>query len=116
MTYTHLEKLRPTGSVILFDEPELHLHPTLQRRVIAHLRRLTERGNNQIWAITQSEGIVDTTEYKSLYAMNSSGDPAIEHVTERGRSICSDSSARMLECNSSRPEFCLLRVILMQNY
>jgi predicted ATPase len=87
MTYTHLEKLRPTGSVILFDEPELHLHPTLQRRVIAHLRRLTERGNNQIWAITQSEGIVDTTEYESLYAMNSSGDPAIEHVTERAGQI-----------------------------
>ena len=83
MTYAHLEKLRPTGSVILFDEPELHLHPALQRRVIAHLRHLTERGSNQIWAITQSEGIVDTTEYESLFAMNSGGDPAIEHVTER---------------------------------
>jgi predicted ATPase len=44
MTYTHLEKLWPTGSIILFDEPELHLHPTLQRRVIAHLRHLIERG------------------------------------------------------------------------
>jgi predicted ATPase len=87
MTYTHLEKLQPTGSVILFDEPELHLHPTLQRRVIAHLRRLTERGSNQIWAITQSEGIVDTTEYESLFAMNSKGDPAIEHVTERAGQI-----------------------------
>lgn len=87
MTYTHLEKLRPTGSIILFDEPELHLHPTLQRRVISHLRRLTERGGNQIWAITQSEGIVDTTEYESLFAMNSKGDPAIEHVTERAGQI-----------------------------
>ena len=87
MTYTHLEKLRPSGSVILFDEPELHLHPTLQRRVIAHLRRLTERGNNQIWAITQSEGIVDTTEYESLFAMSSTGSPAIQHVTERAGQI-----------------------------
>ena len=87
MTYTHLEKLRPTGSIILFDEPELHLHPTLQRRVIVHLRRLTEHGDNQIWTITQSEGIVETTEYESLFAMNSTGSPAIEHVTQRAGQI-----------------------------
>lgn len=87
MTYTHLEKLRPTGSIILFDEPELHLHPALQRRVIGHLRRLLERGNNQIWAITHSEGIVDTTEYESLYAMTGQGAPAVERVKERAARI-----------------------------
>lgn len=87
MTYTHLEKMRPTGSVILFDEPELHLHPALQRRVIGHLQRLLERGNNQIWAITHSEGIVDTTEYESLFAMTGQGDPAVERVKERADRI-----------------------------
>lgn len=87
MTYTHLEKLRPTGSIILFDEPELHLHPALQRRVIGHLRRLLERGNNQMWVISHSEGIVDTTEYESLYAMTGRGDPAVELVKERAGRI-----------------------------
>ena len=87
MTYTHLEKLRPSGSIILFDEPELHLHPALQRRVIGHLRRLLERGDNQIWVISHSEGIVDTTEYESLYAMTGQGDPAVELVEERADRI-----------------------------
>lgn len=87
MTYTHLEKLRPTGSIILFDEPELHLHPALQRRVIGHLRRLLERGNNQMWVISHSEGIVDTTEYESLYAMTGRGHPAVELVKERADRI-----------------------------
>ena len=83
MTYTHLEKLRPAGSIILFDEPELHLHPTLQRRVIEHLHRVLERGNNQIWVVTHSEEIVDTTEYESLFAMNGVGNPTVVAVKER---------------------------------
>ena len=87
MTYTHLEKMRPTGSVILFDEPELHLHPALQRRVIGHLQHLLERGDNQIWAITHSEEIVDTTDYESLFAMTGHGSPAVERVKERAGRI-----------------------------
>jgi predicted ATPase len=87
MTYTHLEKLRPTASIVLFDEPELHLHPTLQRRVIGHLRRLIDRGSNQIWVITQAEEIVDTTEYESLFAMTRKGDPAIFRVKQRAERI-----------------------------
>jgi len=87
MTYTHLEKLGPIGSIILFDEPELHLHPALQRRVIAHLHRILERGNNQVWVITHSEEIVGTTDYESLYMMTGSGDPAIEPVKGRAERI-----------------------------
>lgn len=83
MTYTHLEKLRPTGSIILFDEPELHLHPALQRRVIGYLRRLLARSSNQIWVITHSEEIVSTTEYESLFAMTGTGDPAVVPVRQR---------------------------------
>jgi hypothetical protein len=83
MTYTHLEKLRPTGSIILFDEPELHLHPTLQRRVIAHLQRLLERGNNQIFVVTHSEEIVGTADYATLYAMTGTGEPAVMPVIDR---------------------------------
>lgn len=82
MTYTHLERLRPTGSIILFDEPELHLHPTLQRRVIGHLRRLVDAGN-QVWLATHSEEIVGTTEYEYLYAMTGRGDPAVVPVADR---------------------------------
>ena len=87
MTYTHLEKLRPSSSIILFDEPELHLHPALQRRVIAHLQHLLDRGNNQIWAITHSEEIVGSTPYESLYSMTGRSNPAITPVRVRAAQI-----------------------------
>lgn len=87
MTYTHLEKLRPKGSIILFDEPELHLHPALQRRVIDHLCYVLESGENQIWVITHSEEIVGTTEYESLFNMTGKGDPAIVPVKDQSDRI-----------------------------
>ncbi len=87
MTYTHLEKLQLTGSVILFDEPELHLHPTLQRRVMEYLRSYVERGDNQVWLITHSEEIVGTTEYCSLFAMTGRGEPAVELTADRAGRI-----------------------------
>ncbi len=87
MTYTHLEKLQLTGSVILFDEPELHLHPTLQRRVMEYLRSYVERGDNQVWLITHSEEIVGTTAYESLFAMTDRGDPAVEPVQDKATQV-----------------------------
>lgn len=87
MTYTHLEKLRPTGSIILFDEPELHLHPALQRRVIAHLQKLIERGSNQIWVITHAEELVNATEFESLFAMTGRGASAALPVRDRAARI-----------------------------
>ncbi len=83
MTYMYLEKLAHQGSVILFDEPELHLHPTLQRRVVEYLRSYVDRGRNQVWLITHSEEIVGTAEYESLFAMTGSGRPAVVPVRER---------------------------------
>lgn len=87
MTYTHLEKLAPRNSIILFDEPELHLHPALEGRVIAYLKRLLERNRSQIWVVTHSEEIVGTTELDSLFAMTGRGDPAVEPVRDKAARI-----------------------------
>ncbi len=87
MTYTHLEKLGHRGSVILFDEPELHLHPMLQRRVIEYLRGFIERGGNQVWLITHSEEIVGSTDYGSLFAMTGRGAPAVVPVSDRAAQV-----------------------------
>lgn len=83
MTYAHLEKLRLTDSIVLFDEPELHLHPTLERRVIAHLLRLIARADNQIWLVTHSEEIIGATDYEHLFAMTGAPDRAVVPVRDR---------------------------------
>jgi predicted ATPase len=87
MTYVHLEKLRPTGSIILFDEPELHLHPTLQRRVVPHLQSLLERGNNQIWVTTHSEEIVASSPFASLFAMTGEDGEAIQAIADQSNRV-----------------------------
>jgi energy-coupling factor transporter ATP-binding protein EcfA2 len=86
-SYVHLEKMRLSSSIILFDEPELHLHPGLQRRVITHLHRLLQRGNNQIFLTTHSEEIAGSAEFESLFIMSGSGIPAIEPVQDRAGRI-----------------------------
>lgn len=45
------------SSIIVIDEPELHLHPELARRFLRLLR--TIRPGNQIWCATQSAELVD---------------------------------------------------------
>lgn len=57
MTYSHLQRIKLSNSVILFDEPELHLHNTLVHRIICHIRGLAALGN-QFWLSTQHPQII----------------------------------------------------------
>ncbi len=49
LRFTHM---RPRGSVILFDEPDAHLHPDLATRYCRYLQEVS--ANNQIWIATHS--------------------------------------------------------------
>lgn len=46
-----------SGSVIVIDEPELHLHPELARKLIQLMRAI--KPQNQIWCATHSAELVD---------------------------------------------------------
>jgi predicted ATPase len=54
---------------MLIDEPELHLHPNLQVKVVDYLRRLSVGGQIQIVIATQSSTIVEAASYEELYLL-----------------------------------------------
>lgn len=55
-----------TGKVLLLDEPELHLHPSMQKRIASLIADLSAKNENQVLMITHSPyfiqwPIADTT-------------------------------------------------------
>lgn len=65
--FVRFHQLRPHGAVILFDEPDAHLHPDLERRYLEVLRRLGE--GNQLWLTTHSPEMMMTAGAESLYTV-----------------------------------------------
>jgi ABC-type cobalamin/Fe3+-siderophores transport system ATPase subunit len=57
-----------TDSVVLIDEPELHLHPTLQVKVFDHLRGLAS-GGSQVIFTTQSPTLIEYATFEELYLL-----------------------------------------------
>ena len=73
-----IRQLRP-GAVILIDEIEISLHPSLQRVVIAHLRSLARKYDLQIIVTTHSMDIVRSVSPREIVNM----DDMVQ--TEQGR-------------------------------
>ncbi len=55
--------------LFLLDEPELHLHPDLQRRMLAYMRERSSRHNIQFIVITHSPTILDEASDEELYVL-----------------------------------------------
>lgn len=66
-TYIRFHQLKPKGSIILFDEPEIHLHPDLQRRYLEALRALGQ--GNQLWLTTHSPEMMIAAGSDALYTL-----------------------------------------------
>jgi len=68
MTYVNILKMKLSGSVILFDEPDLHLNAALERKLIGRLNRIIDAGN-QVWMATHSLEIIGTVPLETLFKM-----------------------------------------------
>jgi hypothetical protein len=54
---------------VLIDEPELHLHPNLQIKVLDYLRVLTSQDNLQVILATHSPTIVEAASFEELFLL-----------------------------------------------
>lgn len=55
--------------LFLLDEPELHLHPDLQRRMLTYMRERSSRDNVQFILVTHSPTILDEASDEELYVL-----------------------------------------------
>jgi energy-coupling factor transporter ATP-binding protein EcfA2 len=62
------EVIRP-DRVFMLDEPELHIHPDLQRRMLAYMRERSAGGQIQFILITHSPTILDEANDDELYVL-----------------------------------------------
>lgn len=70
LTYVSVMSLRLANSIILFDEPDLHLHATLQRKVLQHLLQMSKT-NNQLFVATHALEMISETPEKNIYHLSS---------------------------------------------
>jgi predicted ATP-dependent endonuclease of OLD family len=66
------------GKILLLDEPELHLHPTMQKRVLSLLSESITQNANQILLITHSPYLISRSDVDVIWRFT---------VTENGTKV-----------------------------
>lgn len=83
-----------SNSIVCIEEPELHLHPTLQRRLLRYLA--SERTSNQYFITTHAASVIDS-ELSSVFRVSFGGDQTyVETVSSsvEQAGLCADLGFR----------------------
>ncbi|MGW3018100.1 AAA family ATPase [Streptomyces longwoodensis] len=65
----YIRRLSASGGILLIDEPEIHLHPSLQAGLFSTLQDLAER--SQVWMITHSPKLLSLAPNTAAFSLQS---------------------------------------------
>ena len=102
--YLRIRSSAPQDSIILLDEPELHLNPRLIRGLPDFYKRhLGEALQNQIWLVTHSDALIREAVGKPGFS--------VFHMVPASASIASDGQLKQLGGETSDLDFAVADLV-----
>ncbi len=93
-----------SGKVLLLDEPELHLHPTMQKRILSLLSETITQSRNQILLITHSPYLVSVADINATWRFTKSESGTRVHNLGRVLSEMGSQEQEKLAVKLSNPD------------
>lgn len=95
--YLRLRNAAPRNSVLLIDEPELHLNPRLIRGLASfYHRHLGRAQNNQLWLVTHSDTLIREAVGQSGFSVFHMQPPSVPEAANQASPVLVDEDIERL--------------------